>query len=220
MATNMNMGTTPPIRLVEPTNPNLKGITGAVRVHSGKNFTGTAHEIDHAVNAYNRMTLDELNYKIMSVSLPPMTRVTLYTSNNLTNSASGQLTIANTKLSPLFVSDLGMDVNSMMIKMMEVNQIVNTDQVNQVQNQGQFSGVNTADASAADASAADASAADASAADASQIAMTQTATQIPSQTEPFDNGREAVQKYTTTEMALFLIFLALLIYIVYNYNKR
>ena len=209
MATNMNMGTTPPIRLVEPTNPNLKGIAGAVRVFSGKNFTGTAHEIDHAVNAYNRMTLDELNYKIMSVSLPPMTRVTLYTSNNLTNSASGQLTIANTKLSPLFVSDLGMDVNSMMLKMMEVNQIVNTDQVNQMQNQGQLSGANVANTSAADAS---------------QIAMTQTATQAttqnPSQTEPFDNSREAVQKYTTTEMALCLIFLALLIYIVYNYNRR
>ena len=124
-----------PIRKVVLGSSNLKGIENSVRVFSNVNMNGDAFELDHGV--YNKMVLEELQTPIMSMTIPPMTRVAAYTGNGLEATASGQLIISNTKNSALYINALGLDVNSMQITAMEINPIYNTERLNQIQIQTQ-----------------------------------------------------------------------------------
>jgi hypothetical protein len=175
-----------PIRPVTIGALHLKGEKGAVNVFSGRNRSGVQYEID--AGSYPKMDLEGLN--IMSMTVPPMTRVTIFTSNSLLPSSTGQLTISNTKNSILVVSDLGMDVNSIQITQMNINQIINKSEADKViagvlaQNQGQV----------------------------------QTTTQVETFDNTRSDPVNPVY-YTSTEMSLCLICLVLILYIVYSYNR-
>lgn len=150
-----------PIRPIGIGALNLKGIDGAVRVFSSTGTNGAGYEID--AGHYDRTQLNTIPFQIKSLSVPPMTKISVYTSN--APSASGQLVVSNTKTSALVISELGMIVNSLLIEHLETN------------------------------------------------------TSNKTKTEPFDNTAQPIPKYTTPEMAFFLIFILILIYVIYALTR-
>lgn len=168
--------------------PNLNSINESVRIFEKKNAAGSGYKLNHGT--YNKTQLNEINFSIMSMTIPPMTKVIIYTSNDIYPSASGQLLISNTKMSPLIISDLGMDVNSMNINKMSIIPIVNRAQIqNRISNGNGTQGTD----------------------------MNNKVVKITA--EPFSNNKHQIPKYTTPEMALCLIFIVLLVYIIYSYNS-